>query len=207
VGKRGASDGRRMVRIVCGAEYGSDGIEAACRSGARREDPTGPACMVARQLLNRLEACALGGVLPSEQRECPDKRAAELSCWSRLQWRLARANTKICQHRKLELQSQDDLPYLSEKVNMPSVLPSGSAVELEAGPISLAVSTSCDSDSLRLVRWQTLATPARILAQPKVFFTRRRRSVLGFGLAWRRIINTCHRPASLWVVACALSFQ
>ncbi|KAG3042790.1 hypothetical protein PC121_g22957 [Phytophthora cactorum] len=39
-----------MVRIVCGAEYGSDGIETACRSGARREDPTGLACMLARQL-------------------------------------------------------------------------------------------------------------------------------------------------------------
>ncbi|KAG2958115.1 hypothetical protein PC118_g23687, partial [Phytophthora cactorum] len=46
VGRRGANDGRRMVRIVCGAEYGSDGIETASRSGARREDPTGPACIV-----------------------------------------------------------------------------------------------------------------------------------------------------------------
>ncbi|ETL95219.1 hypothetical protein L917_06950 [Phytophthora nicotianae] len=52
VGKRGASDGRRMVRIVCGPEYGgSDGIEAACRSGAMREDPTGPACIVDEELV------------------------------------------------------------------------------------------------------------------------------------------------------------
>ena len=63
VGRRGASDGRRMVRMVCGAEYGSDGSKVDCISGARREDPMGQACIVNWLM----ETCSVLDASTSEQ--------------------------------------------------------------------------------------------------------------------------------------------